>query len=401
MTEGALSVHELVQGIRKLVENVPQWQRLWVLGELSGVKHHSSGHWYFVLKDDLAQIRGVMFRRDAASLTKPLVDGMSVLVYGRLGVFERDGQTQLYASTIQDIGAGAQYQKLEALKQKLYQEGLFSRPKRTIPKLPQAIGVITSGSGAARYDIETVIARRFPGMVVTLFPVLVQGSEAPRAIVSALDRAFKAPISVLIIGRGGGSKEDLRAFNDESVVRMVAQSPIPVISAVGHEIDTTLVDLVADLRAPTPSAAAELAVPEKSGLVLWVDQLGQRAYAALRRRLDWERTRLEGWTTHGILADGTRLIQMRRDLLDRLDERRDRAWERQVQALRMHLETLGASLAAMNPTAVLYRGYTYVVDEAGNAVSKEDVRQGRRYAVHWYNGNWWMRSEIPGEEEDT
>ncbi|PSR29214.1 Exodeoxyribonuclease VII large subunit [Sulfobacillus thermosulfidooxidans DSM 9293] len=401
MTESVLSVHELVQGIRKLVENVPEWQRLWVQGELSGVKHHSSGHWYFILKDDQAQIRGVMFRRDAVSLTKPLVDGMSVLVYGRIGVFERDGQTQLYASVIQDLGAGAQFQKLEALKQKLYQEGLFSRPKRPIPKLPRAIGVITSGTGAARYDIETVINRRFPGMPVWLFPVLVQGQDAPRAIVEALQKAFRTPISVLIIGRGGGSKEDLMAFNDEMVVRTVAKSPMPVISAVGHEIDTTLVDLVADLRAPTPSAAAELAVPEKGRLMEWIDQLNERVYQALSRRLEWERTRIEGWTTHGILADSSRLIITRRDLLDRLDERRDRAFERMVQSLRLHVEKLAASLAAMNPSAVLRRGYTYVLDESGNTIGKEDVRQGQRYEVHWYNGSYWMRSETPGKEEDA
>ncbi|MCL4493677.1 MAG: exodeoxyribonuclease VII large subunit [Firmicutes bacterium] len=401
MNEGSISVHELVQGIRQLVESVPQWQRLWVRGELSGVKHHSSGHWYFVLKDELAQIRGVMFRRDAASLAKPLTDGMSVLVYGRIGVFERDGQTQLYASIIQDVGAGIQFQKLEALKNKLYEEGLFSRPKRAIPSLPRSIGVITSGTGAARYDIENVASRRFPGMPLKLFPVLVQGADAPRAIVDALEQAFQENISVLIIGRGGGSKEDLMAFNDEQVVRTVARSPVPVISAVGHEIDTTLVDLVADFRAPTPSAAAEVAVPEKARIIAWLDQLDQRLNAAMKRRLEWERTRVEGWTGHGILANGTRLVQSRRELLDRLDERMDRAWERMVQSWHLNLERLGASLAAMNPSAVLIRGYTYVLDEDGHSVSREDVRQGHRYEVHWYNGSCWMRSETSGEEENT
>ncbi len=401
MNDGAISVHELVQGIRKLVESVPQWQKLWVQGELSGVKHHSSGHWYFTLKDELAQIRGVMFRRDAQSLSKPLADGMSVLVYGRVGVFERDGQTQLYASIIQDIGAGAQFQRLEALKRKLYEEGLFSRPKRAVPALPKAIGVITSGSGAARYDIETVTARRFPGMPLKLFPVLVQGEGAPRAIVEALELAYKEDISVLIIGRGGGSKEDLMAFNDERVVRTVARSPVPVISAVGHEIDTTLVDLVADFRAPTPSAAAEVAVPEKARLKAWLDQLDQRLLAAVTRRLQWERTRLQGWTAHGILADGTRLVSSRRELLDRLDERMDRAWERMIHSWHLRLEKLDASLKAMNPTAVLVRGYTYVLDEDGQSVLREDVRQGHRYEVHWYNGGCWMRSETSGKEENT
>ncbi len=401
MIPETLSVHELVQGIRQLVEGVPNWQRVWVKGELSGVKHHSSGHWYFVLKDEQAQMRTVMFRRDAATLSAPLRDGMSVLVFGRVGVFERDGQTQLYASMVQDVGAGEQFQKLEALKKKLYAEGLFSAPKRPVPRLPRAVGVITSGTGAARFDIETVIRRRFPGMPVTLFPVLVQGAEAPRAIVLALKEAYGRPLDVLIVGRGGGSKEDLMAFNDEAVVRMVKASPVPVISAVGHEIDTTLVDLVADLRAATPSAAAELAVPERASLVEWLGQVNQRLRGALRHRIEWERTRLSGWTGHGVLTDGARIVSSRRQQVDRLEERRDRAMERLLHGARLRLDRLQTGLDALNPSAVLSRGYTYITGQDGQTRDLEDIRAGEQYEVHWYNGSYWMISDRPGKEEDA
>ncbi len=404
MIPQTLSVHELVQGIRQLVESRVEWQKVWVRGELSSVKHHSSGHWYFVLKDDQAQIRTVMFRRDAATLKRPLEEGMSVLVYGRVGVFERDGQTQLYAALVQEAGAGDQFMRLEALKQKLQDEGLFSQPKRSVPKLPRGVGVITSGSGAARFDIETVIHRRFPGMPVQLFPVLVQGAEAPRAIVEALRAAYQAAASfdVLIIGRGGGSKEDLMVFNEESVVRMVAASPIPIISAVGHEVDTTLVDLVADLRAPTPSAAAELAVPEKARLVEWLLETNQRMANALRRRLDWERTRLVGWTAHGVLAGGgLGAIAQRREMVDRLEERRDRSMERSLQAGRLRRDRLSAALNALNPSAVLDRGYTFVTDGEGHMADINDVRCGEHYEIHWYNGSYWMTAERPGKEENA
>ncbi|AUW93525.1 exodeoxyribonuclease VII large subunit [Sulfobacillus sp. hq2] len=401
MTPATVTVHELVQSIRQLVEGVPQWQRVWVKGELSGVKHHSSGHWYFILKDDQAQLRGVMFRRDAASLTAPLRDGLSVLAFGRVGVFERDGQTQFYVAIVQEAGDGDQFQKLEALKKKLAMEGLFSSPKRALPRLPRAVGVITSGTGAARFDIETVIRRRFPSMPVRLFPVLVQGPEAPRAIVRALQEAYQDRIDVLIVGRGGGSKEDLMAFNDEAVVRMVAASPVPVISAVGHEIDTTLVDLVADMRAPTPSAAAELAVPERASLIQGLNLLSQRIHGAMRHRIEWERSRLAGWTAHGILTDSGRIVGRRRDVLDRLEERRDRAMERRVQISRARLDRLTAGLDALNPSAVLARGYTYLTDTQGKARDLADIRPGEHYEIHWYNGSYWMISEKPGKEDEA
>lgn len=398
--DAPITVSQLVSGIRRVVEGVPDWQRVWVVGELIGVKHHSSGHWYFTLKDETAQIRGVMFRRDAAFLAEPLRDGMAVMAYGRVGVFERDGQTQLYVSRVRDMGRGSQDLELEQLKRRLYEEGLFSRPKRPLPLIPKAIAVVTSVSGAARHDIETVIARRYPGMPVILYPVTVQGREAPLSIVEALNRVPTGPADVVIMGRGGGAKEDLAAFNDERVVRAVYGCPIPVISAVGHEIDTSLVDLAADMRAPTPSAAAELAVPEFNQLLSWQRTLADRLDAAWHNRLRWERDRLSGWVEHGLLAHPAMLFREHRHWLDRLDERGERAYERTVGDLRHKLERLLGQLPLLNPEAPLERGYAYVTDANAHLVDRNAVQWGQSYEVHWHDGSVWM-TRVEQEDDDT
>lgn len=396
----AITVGELVQGIRRLVEGVAEWQRLWVMGELSSVKHHSSGHWYFVLKDDQAQIRAVMFRRDASALEGPLQDGMAVMAYGRIGVYERDGQTQFYVSLIRELGRGAQDLAFEALKRRLYTEGLFSRPKRALPLVPRAVAVVTSPTGAARHDIETVIHRRFPGMPVLLYPVLVQGREAPVSIADALAQVARGPADVVIIGRGGGAKDDLAAFNDELVVRAVFNTPLPVISAIGHEIDTTLVDLVADLRAPTPSAAAELAVPERAQLAAWQDTLLRRASDALRRRVNWERERLAAWVDHGLLAHPESLFRERRHQLDRIVERADRAYERCLAQTRMRYQRVKTSLPLLNPELPLQRGYTYVTNSQGELVRRDAVQWKQAYQVHWQDGALWMTRTDRGERRE-
>jgi exodeoxyribonuclease VII large subunit len=393
-----ITVSELVANIRRVIEGVAEWQRLTVVGELSGVKHHTSGHWYFTLKDEGAQIRAVMFRRDAETLTAPLTDGQQVLVYGRLGVFERDGQTQLYVTRVTELGAGWQYRQLEMLKQRLYEEGLFSRPKRPLPRVPRRVAVITSANGAARHDIETVIRRRYPTMPVRLFPVTVQGREAPQSLVAALAAIDPEVADVVIIGRGGGAKEDLAAFNDEFVVRAVFQCPVPVISAVGHEIDTTLVDLVADVRAPTPSAAAELAVPELRELLRWHRSLRDRLDQALAHRLQWERDRLAGWVDHGLLAHPGSLFREYRHQLDRLEERRDRAFERRWAEWRHQLTQVSERLTLLDPTLPLVRGYAYVTRADGQLVTRRMLAPDQRYRVHWNDGSATM--QLVGSEGD-
>ncbi len=389
-SEQTWTVSSLVAAIRMTIEAVPAWQDLVVAGELSGVKRHSSGHWYFTLKDDQAQLRAVMFRRDAMRVRFVPQDGMAVLVRGRIGVFERDGQTQIYVHAMQEIGAGAAYLALEQLKQRLYAEGLFSRPKRRLPRLPRAVGVVTSPSGAARHDVETVIERRFAGMRVVLYPVLVQGGRAAASIVDALERVSAEAVDVVIVGRGGGSREDLNVFNDEAVVRAMVKVPVPVISAVGHEIDTTLSDLVADVRAATPSAAAELAVPEKERLRDDIANLGRRARQALSRRLQFERERIAGWVSHGILTQPLTLVERRRVQLDRLDERVERRLERMLATERGRLDRVSVQLSGLNPRRVLERGYTYVSDDNGRPMGYSDVQGGQSYLIHWYNGKRWM-----------
>lgn len=398
MTDGPISVGELVAGIRRVVEGVPAWQRVWVVGELGSVRHHSSGHWYFTLKDETAQIRAVMFRRDALMLRENLKDGMAVMVFGRVGVFERDGQTQLYVSVVRDLGRGSQDLELELLKRRLAAEGLFAQPKRRLPVIPRAVAVVTSPTGAARHDIETVVARRYPGMPIILYPVLVQGQEASRSIIEALAQVAFGPADVVIVGRGGGSKEDLAVFNDESVVRAVAACPVPVVSAVGHEIDTTLTDLAADVRAATPSAAAELVVPEYGQLQLWRGTLVQRLEAAWQRRMAWERDRLAAWTAHGLLAHPQTLFREQRHQLDRLAERSDRGFERTMVRARGLLDNVRGRIPLLNPDLPLARGYAYVTDEAGQLVGYDAVQWGVAYQVHWHQGSRWV-TQVPRKDD--
>lgn len=400
MSDTPVTVSELVAGIRRLVEGVLDWQKIWVIGEIGSVRHHSSGHWYFTLKDEAAQMRAVMFRRDAQMLTAPLRDGVAVMAYGRVGVFERDGQTQLYVSMIREIGTGSQERELQRLKEQLDKEGLFSRPKQRVPFIPRAVAVITSPTGAARRDIESVIARRYPGMPIHLYPVLVQGKDAARSIVEALAQVSRGEADVVILGRGGGAKEDLAAFNEEAVVRAVAECPVPVISAVGHEIDTTLTDLAADLRAATPSAAAELAVPEYLQLQARHGTLKHRLSAAFRRRLGWEHDRLSGWTTHGLLANPGHLFREKRHLLDRLAERADLAFERTVAKAGARLDTLRAQLPLLDPNLPLARGYAYVTNADQQLVSRNAVKWGEPYEVHWQDGSWWMTRVERKDETD-
>ncbi len=391
------TVYALVQALKQAIEGVSDWQHLLVVGELSGLKRHSSGHWYFTLKDSKAQLRAVMFRRDAERSSFIPEDGTAVLATGRLGVFDRDGQTQMYVAQLHALGTGEAHRNLERLKQKLHAEGIFSRPKRPLPLLPRRIGLVTSATGAARHDVETVVQRRFPGLPVILYPVLVQGVNAASSIVAALESLSAAKVDVAILGRGGGSKEDLMVFNDEAVVRALVRVPVPVISAVGHEIDVTLCDLAADLRAPTPSAAAELAVPERTHL--WEEQraLAERAQGALFRKIQGERERINGWVGHGILMQASSLVDRRRSDLDRLDERVERFLDRLVREERYRLDRVSALLASLNPSAVLERGYSYVSDAKGVPVGYGEIRRDHSYLVHWYNGSRWMTEVGDGD----
>lgn len=278
MEQLRLTVRQLNMYVKSLLEGDVNLSSVTLVGELSNFKnHYGSGHLYFVLKDNYASIRSVMFKGNALRINFLPKDGMQVICRGYVSLYERDGQYQFYAETMSPLGDGDIALEFEKIKAKLEGEGLFDvARKRPIPSFPEKIGVITSETGAAFQDIINISSRRFGMCDIVLFPALVQGISAPESLIKALDKAYKRKdISTLIIGRGGGSAEDLSCFNDEALARKIASSPIPVISAVGHETDFTICDFVADLRAPTPSAAAELALPSSEELLNKVSLLNQ------------------------------------------------------------------------------------------------------------------------------
>jgi exodeoxyribonuclease VII large subunit len=282
------TVSRLTQHLRQVIESDPQLQDVWVRGELSNVSRPASGHLYFTLKDAGASLRGVMWKLDAARLKFPLRDGMEVEAHGRIGIYEVSGQVQLYADVLRPVGEGALYAEFLRLKSLLEAEGLFDLSrKRGLPELPRRIGIVTSSTGAALRDMLNTLRRRLPFVDVILAPSPVQGADAPPALVAALQKLNRFQPDVILIARGGGSIEDLWAFNDERVVRAVAASQAPVISGVGHETDFTLTDFAADLRAPTPTAAAELATPVTLfDLASGMSDLGQRAEMAVNSLLE-------------------------------------------------------------------------------------------------------------------
>ena len=384
-----LSVSALIAQLKATVE--PAFPTVWVQGELTGVKHHPSGHWYFAVKDPQAQLRGVMFRREAEHLTFPLKDGLTVAIRGRLGVYERDGQTQLYAQSVEPLGEGAAKLALEALYRQLKAEGLFDRPKRMWPRIPHRVVMITAASGAARRDIEAVGTRRCPGIPLELIPATVQGAQAADELVRALAQVDPIRHDVVILGRGGGATEDLQAFNAEAVVRAVAACPVPVISAVGHEIDTTLTDLAADKRAPTPSAAAELAIPDLQVLHREFQQATERyrtvwtTYLGAKRDL-WLRA-----AQHPLIVHPYLLVEGYQRQWERALERWDRAWSTWVEQRQHQLAMARTRLAALNPSAILDRGYAYVTDDTGHIVTAQNAADPVR--IHWADGTLTYRKE--------
>ena len=342
----ALTVSELTNQLRDVLE--ARFRNVWVQGELSAVKVHPSGHVYLTLTDAEARIDAVIWRTTAVTLAYKPGPGAQVLALGRLAVYPPRGTYQLVIERLEPLGAGAQEAALKALKEKLSAEGLFDAArKRPLPFLPRKVGVITSATGAARRDIEAVIHRRSPQIPIVLYPATVQGEGTAREVAQGLAALARAPgVDVIIVGRGGGSVEDLAAFNAESLVRAIAACPVPVISAVGHETDTTLSDLVADFRAPTPSAAAEKAVPVRDDLLQDLDTLTVRLDGAVRRHLKRRREGLNHLTAR--LSRGL-AFDARHRLLDQLDTRLSRAVERLPQKGRQRLAALEQRLAALHP----------------------------------------------------
>ena len=362
MAQGTLrhiyTVRELTTEIKAVLED--GFSALWVEGEISNFKHHTSGHMYFTLKDADAQLRVVMFRGSNRLLKFRPEDGLAVTVFGSVTVYERRGEYQLVAEALEPKGIGALMLAFEQLKATLEAEGLFDPArKRPLPRFPRKVGIITSPTGAAIRDMLSVIGRRFPGLAVLIFPVAVQGAGAAGEIAAALEMmGARSDLDVLIVGRGGGSLEDLWAFNEEVVARAIAASPLPVISAVGHETDVTIADFVADLRAPTPSAAAELVAAQRDELRLRVDDLFTRMQGGLQHRLALRREGLRRLRQHLLLLSPTARVSRQAERLDGLARRLAAGWTLLGSRRRERLGLLAGKLESLSPLAILARGYS-------------------------------------------
>jgi len=406
-----LGVTEITRLIKTILEG--EIGEVWVEGEMSNLRQPSSGHCYFTLKDETAQIRAVLFRGNQVGMKFRLKDGLLVRVFGEVSVYERSGDYQVIVRQIEEGGKGALQAKFEALKEKLLKEGLFDESrKKAIPLLPRHIGVVTSPTGAAIKDILKVISRRFSNLHVVIAPVKVQGDGAAEEIAAAIDLMNElGGFDVLIVGRGGGSLEDLWAFNEEIVARAIARSGIPVISAVGHEIDFTISDFVADLRAPTPSAAAEMVVGRKDAFERQFDETRRRIVRAMRESLLRARHSLQSAAGSYVFREPRNLVRQYLQTLDnlgmrmrhelqgglgtgrqRLDDIGSRMRHRMLvsgQSWRMQIGKFEAQLKALNPLAVLGRGYSVTSDENGRIVRRvADLRTGQKLSTRVEEGTF-------------
>lgn len=398
-----LSVSELNARIKGLIESDPVLGSVYVRGELSNYKVYPSGHHYFTLKDAESSLRCVMFRSAASKLRFRPESGMRVTAWGRVAVYPRDGAYQLYCEGLMPEGAGDLQVAYEQLKAKLVAEGLFDPAhKKPIPRYPERIAVITSSAGAAVHDIIRVLRKRWPVAKVVLLPVRVQGVEAPPEIAGALRYANKYRVAdVIITGRGGGSIEDLWAFNDERVARAIYASELPVISAVGHEPDVTIADFVADARASTPSNAAEIAVPDQVELLRWLRGAGERMARSETARLEAARQRLTALAAKRVMTDGMAYVQDKRLDLDHLQQRLGDVTGAVLGRHRQKFAALAASLDAMSPLAVLGRGYAVARDEQGKILkSWRETAPGSRVSVTLGEGGFTAVVDKPYTKEE-
>ena len=369
------TVAALTRRVARQLASDPVLQDPAVRGEISNFVHHTSGHMYFSLKDADSQLRCVMFRRENAALRFKPTNGTEVVAYGYLGVYEVRGEYQLYVRRMEPGGVGALYQAFEELKQRLNAEGLFAAErKRPLPPTPQRVAVATSRTGAAVRDILNIARRRSPGTEVVLIPTVVQGAEAAPSIARSLRLANCADdLDVLIVGRGGGSLEDLWGFNEETVARAAAESGVPVVSAVGHETDFTILDFVADVRAPTPSAAAELVFPDQEERRRRWQRLREQLRHATAGHVERRRVTLQSLLQRTPFTQPYRLLDVRRQATDDLRDRATMAMANALQSHRQHVDGLTGRLAALSPYGILERGYSVFRDPAtGHVIANVD-----------------------------
>lgn len=388
------SVSQLTRRLRGHIENA--FFDVWVKGEISNLKKPSSGHLYFNLKDTHAQLRAVMFRNAFSKLKFDLKDGMEILLHGTLTIYEARGDYQIVADSAEPVGVGALQMAFEQLKQKLQAEGLFDpKHKKPLPTLPTRIGIITSPTGAAVKDILNVLQRRFSNREIFILPTNVQGEKAAPEIVAAIQNAQDwnhshpdRAIEVLIIGRGGGSLEDLWPFNEEIVARAIFACPIPTLSAVGHEIDVTISDFVADLRAPTPSAAAELVIPRKEDLIQLVETQQSRMTTIFKKHLIQVRLHLSHLSSR--LVDPKERIQQMKEKFLNLESKLISVFVYRLNLLKHRLETQAGLLHTLSPLQVLSRGYSLTLSEKNQIIrSTHDVKEGEKIITQVSDGRFY------------
>ena len=387
-TQGALTVTELNNFIKNLIDTNRTLAAITVTGEISNFTDHRSGHLYFSLKDSDAQIKAVMFRSARSRLKFAPQEGMKVTVHGSVSLYPQGGTVQLYVNSMAPDGLGALYKAYEQLKDRLSEEGLFDdEHKVSIPRFPSRIGVITSPTGAAVRDIINVTGRRYPLAQVYLYPTLVQGDGAEADLVKALDYFEESGlVDVIIIGRGGGSIEDLWAFNSEMLARRIYAAKTPVISAVGHETDFTICDFVADLRAPTPSAAAELAVPDLRDIILSLDNASDRIVSALRMTAQRKRERLERISDKPIFKDPALFASDRRDEITGLGDRADNAIRSVIRDKSNDLRVIAGKVNALSPLGVLARGYSIVEKNGSVVFDAKSISSGDEVSLRFKDG---------------
>lgn len=388
------SVKQVNSYVKNMFSQDFMLNHIYVKGEVSNCKYHTSGHIYFSLKDESGTIACVMFASARSGLSFRMQEGQNVIVLGSVSVYERDGKYQLYAKEIILDGAGALYERFEALKKELEEMGMFAAEyKQPIPRYVKSVGIVTAPTGAAVRDIINISKRRNPYVQLILYPALVQGEGAAASIVRGIWMMEQQNVDVIIVGRGGGSMEDLWAFNEEAVARAIFECTIPIISAVGHETDTLISDYVADLRAPTPSAAAELAVYELSSVQIMCEEYKRRMYQQIRQRIDFSRRQTEQMAFRLKVAHPRQKLNEQRQYLADLDSRMRIRMNSALEESRHKLAIYIEKMKGLSPLQKLNQGYAYVTDKSGRTVrSIKDTKQGEVLDVYVTDGR--VRTQV-------
>ena len=387
MNDKYLTVTAVTKYIKYKIDTDDNLKCIFIKGEISNCKYHSTGHIYFSIKDENSILNAIMFSTNAKKLTFTPNDGMKVLITGRISVYEAAGRYQIYVEEMIEDGVGNLYAEFEKLKKKLETKGLFdSNHKKDIPKMPSKVGVITASTGAAISDIVSTIQRRFPICEIYLFPSLVQGENASKDLVNKLLQADNYGVDVIIIGRGGGSIEDLWAFNDEELANTIYNAKTPIISAVGHEVDFTICDFVSDLRAPTPTGAAELAVPNMSDIMINLEHLKIRLNESLNKKIDYNKLLLNNLKNSFVLKNPMLLYENKKQNIDLYFEKLNNMMNYRLERTNTKFSNLINKLELLNPLSVLSKGYsvTYKDDKVIKDASK--LKKNDSVTIRLYNG---------------